>query len=98
MTTDAYPKEACAQHAGATIAGVCKGAGMIEPNMATMLAFMATDRGEQLQRGARRHAHQPRAQRARGTDGKVLLAIPPISRHDMYADKRHLDAGARNNK
>ncbi len=53
MTTDAYPKEACGQHAGATIAGVCKGAGMIEPNMATMLAFMATDwdlRAEQLKR------------------------------------------------
>ena len=53
MTTDAYPKEACAQYAGATIAGVCKGAGMIEPNMATMLAFMATDwdlRAEQLKR------------------------------------------------
>ena len=53
MTTDAYPKEACAQHGGATIAGVCKGAGMIEPNMATMLAFMATDwdlRSEQLKR------------------------------------------------
>lgn len=53
MTTDAYPKEACNQHAGATIAGVCKGAGMIEPNMATMLAFMATDwdlRAEQLKR------------------------------------------------
>ncbi|MFZ5444229.1 MAG: bifunctional glutamate N-acetyltransferase/amino-acid acetyltransferase ArgJ [Myxococcota bacterium] len=53
MTTDAYPKEAAAQHAGATIAGVCKGAGMIEPNMATMLAFVATDwdlRAEQLKR------------------------------------------------
>jgi glutamate N-acetyltransferase/amino-acid N-acetyltransferase len=53
MTTDAYPKEACAEHQGATIAGVCKGAGMIEPNMATMLAFMATDwdlRAEQLKR------------------------------------------------
>jgi glutamate N-acetyltransferase/amino-acid N-acetyltransferase len=53
MTTDAYPKEASAQHADATIAGVCKGAGMIEPNMATMLAFMATDwdlRAEQLKR------------------------------------------------
>ncbi len=53
MTTDAYPKEACAQHAGATIAGVCKGAGMIEPDMATMLAFIATDwdlSAEQLQR------------------------------------------------
>jgi glutamate N-acetyltransferase/amino-acid N-acetyltransferase len=53
MTTDAYPKEACAKHGDATIAGVCKGAGMIEPNMATMLAFVATDwdlRAEQLKR------------------------------------------------
>lgn len=53
MTTDAYPKEASAQHDGATVAGVCKGAGMIEPNMATMLAFVATDwdlRAEQLKR------------------------------------------------
>ncbi|MFT3713679.1 MAG: bifunctional glutamate N-acetyltransferase/amino-acid acetyltransferase ArgJ [Archangium sp.] len=53
MTTDAYPKEACAQQGEATIAGVCKGAGMIEPNMATMLAFVATDwdlRAEQLKR------------------------------------------------
>lgn len=53
MTTDAYPKEASAQVGEATIAGVCKGAGMIEPNMATMLAFMATDwdlRAEQLKR------------------------------------------------
>ncbi len=53
MTTDAYPKEASEQHEGGTIAGVCKGAGMIEPNMATMLAFVATDwdlRTEQLKR------------------------------------------------
>jgi glutamate N-acetyltransferase/amino-acid N-acetyltransferase len=53
MTTDAFPKEASARAGDAVVAGVCKGAGMIEPNMATMLAFMATDfdlRGEQLKR------------------------------------------------
>jgi glutamate N-acetyltransferase/amino-acid N-acetyltransferase len=43
MTTDAFPKEAGARHGEATIAGVCKGAGMIQPDMATMLAFVATD-------------------------------------------------------
>ncbi len=43
MTTDAYPKEAGQAFGGGTIAGICKGAGMIEPNMATMLAFVATD-------------------------------------------------------
>ena len=45
QTTDAFPKEAGATfERGAErfgVAGVCKGAGMIEPNMATMLAFVA---------------------------------------------------------
>jgi glutamate N-acetyltransferase / amino-acid N-acetyltransferase len=43
MTTDAFPKEACAREHGATVAGVCKGAGMIQPDMATMLAFAGCD-------------------------------------------------------
>jgi glutamate N-acetyltransferase/amino-acid N-acetyltransferase len=43
MTTDAFPKEAGRRDDGLTVAGVCKGAGMIHPNMATMLAFMTTD-------------------------------------------------------
>ncbi len=47
MTTDKFPKIAChrATLAGRdiTIAGIAKGAGMIEPNMATMLAFFMTD-------------------------------------------------------
>ncbi|MBI3327687.1 MAG: bifunctional glutamate N-acetyltransferase/amino-acid acetyltransferase ArgJ [Nitrospinae bacterium] len=43
MTTDAYPKYT-ARHVGqAVIAGIAKGAGMIEPNMATMLAYILTD-------------------------------------------------------
>ncbi|MGI6032071.1 MAG: bifunctional glutamate N-acetyltransferase/amino-acid acetyltransferase ArgJ [Coriobacteriales bacterium] len=47
MTTDTHPKE-CAftfEVAGATyhIGGMCKGSGMISPNMATMLAVIATD-------------------------------------------------------
>lgn len=53
MTTDAFPKEASERAGEAVIAGVCKGAGMIDPNMATMLAFIATDldlRSEQLKR------------------------------------------------
>lgn len=43
MTTDAFPKEAGVRVGEATMAGVCKGAGMIQPDMATMLAFVATD-------------------------------------------------------
>jgi glutamate N-acetyltransferase/amino-acid N-acetyltransferase len=48
QTTDAFPKEASAELPDARgeqalVAGVCKGAGMIHPDMATMLAFVATD-------------------------------------------------------
>ena len=47
MTTDLAPKEAAAKItiAGreASIGGMCKGAGMIEPMMATMLGFLTTD-------------------------------------------------------
>jgi glutamate N-acetyltransferase / amino-acid N-acetyltransferase len=47
MTTDTVPKAASRQMqvggATVTITGISKGAGMIRPNMATMLGFMATD-------------------------------------------------------
>jgi glutamate N-acetyltransferase/amino-acid N-acetyltransferase len=47
MTTDTCPKGASMQfeHDGEilTVSGVAKGAGMIRPNMATMLAFVATN-------------------------------------------------------
>jgi len=43
MTTDAYPKYTSRQVGSAVIAGIAKGAGMIEPNMATMLAYLMTD-------------------------------------------------------
>ncbi len=47
MTTDTHPKEfaVCLDIGGktVTIGGMCKGAGMIHPNMATMLCFISTD-------------------------------------------------------
>ena len=47
MTTDTAPKWASAtlpaDLGGATVVGIAKGAGMIHPNMATMLAVIATD-------------------------------------------------------
>jgi glutamate N-acetyltransferase/amino-acid N-acetyltransferase len=49
MTTDTQPKASSVSvqtPAGVvTITGICKGAGMIHPNMATMLGFIATDAG-----------------------------------------------------
>ncbi len=43
MTTDTVPKWAVAQVGNATVLGVAKGSGMIEPNMATMLSYIVTD-------------------------------------------------------
>jgi glutamate N-acetyltransferase/amino-acid N-acetyltransferase len=43
MTTDKYPKFVSTQVGRAVIAGIAKGAGMIEPNMATMLVYLITD-------------------------------------------------------
>jgi glutamate N-acetyltransferase/amino-acid N-acetyltransferase len=47
MTTDTRPKEASAEltlgGVTCTVGGMAKGAGMIAPNMATMLAFFTTD-------------------------------------------------------
>jgi glutamate N-acetyltransferase/amino-acid N-acetyltransferase len=43
MTTDTYAKALSATVGDATITWVAKGSGMIEPNMATMLAYIFTD-------------------------------------------------------
>jgi glutamate N-acetyltransferase/amino-acid N-acetyltransferase len=49
MTTDTQPKATSmtvdTPRGIVTITGICKGAGMIHPNMATMLGFIATDAG-----------------------------------------------------
>ena len=73
MTTDTVPKVAAATSAGAaTVVGIAKGVGMIEPDMATLIALFFTDaaigsRGARrdvpsgdrphLQRGEHRHRH-----------------------------------------
>lgn len=44
MTTDRFPKLRSVQlKNGARVVGIAKGAGMIEPNMATMLSYIMTD-------------------------------------------------------
>jgi glutamate N-acetyltransferase/amino-acid N-acetyltransferase len=43
MTTDAFPKVRAAAADKGKIVGIAKGAGMIEPNMATLLCFLCTD-------------------------------------------------------
>ena len=43
MTTDTTPKEVACRAGGFTIGAIAKGAGMIHPNMGTMLCFITTD-------------------------------------------------------
>ncbi|MCB1105519.1 MAG: bifunctional ornithine acetyltransferase/N-acetylglutamate synthase [Opitutaceae bacterium] len=43
VTTDLYPKIRRAEVGGGSIVGIAKGAGMIEPNLATMLVYILTD-------------------------------------------------------
>ncbi len=43
LTTDSGRKEMLVEYPGFTVAGMAKGAGMLAPDMATMLAFLTTD-------------------------------------------------------
>ncbi len=43
MTTDSFPKVRSAEVGDGRILGIAKGAGMVEPNLATMLVFITTD-------------------------------------------------------
>jgi glutamate N-acetyltransferase / amino-acid N-acetyltransferase len=43
VTTDLYPKIRRVVLGGGTVIGIAKGAGMIEPNLATMLVYILTD-------------------------------------------------------
>jgi glutamate N-acetyltransferase/amino-acid N-acetyltransferase len=65
MTTDTFPKLASAtariDGCDVSVAGIAKGSGMIEPNMATMLSFLVTDAAVSpafLQRVLRRAADE----------------------------------------
>ncbi len=79
MTTDTRPKVAQAAAGDATVVGLAKGAGMISPSMATMLAFIATDaesdRGnlaEALQRAAGLSFHMIDVDGCRSTNDAVI--------------------------
>ncbi|HTY81352.1 MAG TPA: bifunctional glutamate N-acetyltransferase/amino-acid acetyltransferase ArgJ [Dehalococcoidales bacterium] len=48
MTTDTVPKEAAVKAGSFIIGGVSKGAGMIAPDMATLLCFLTTDADVEL--------------------------------------------------
>jgi glutamate N-acetyltransferase/amino-acid N-acetyltransferase len=85
MTTDTFPKLATRQakigDATVTINGIAKGSGMIAPDMATMLAFVATDAKipapilqELLSRGADRSFNAITVDGDTSTSDTLLLA------------------------
>ncbi|MBI4302177.1 MAG: bifunctional glutamate N-acetyltransferase/amino-acid acetyltransferase ArgJ, partial [Chloroflexi bacterium] len=47
-TTDTFPKEVAFSRDGMVVAGIAKGAGMIHPNLATLLCFLSTDANLEL--------------------------------------------------
>lgn len=97
MTTDTRPKEAATQveieGRTVTIAGMCKGAGMIHPDMATMLAALVTDAA--IERDVLQHALQATVERTfnmvtvdgdTSTNDTVLLLANGQARNPMLSD------------
>jgi len=102
MTTDTRPKEAGAQveigGKTVTIAGMCKGAGMIHPNMATMLAMLVTDGA--VERDVLQSALETVVDRTfnmitvdgdTSTNDTVLLLANGKAKNAMLADRASVD-------
>ena len=102
MTTDTVPK-ACSRRLSlggksATVTGIAKGAGMIHPDMATMLGFVATDAAvsqaalqQMLTRAAARSFNRITVDGDTSTnDSFVLIATGAAGTHTI-TDERHPD-------
>jgi len=97
MTTDTQPK-ACAVRTEVlgrpvTVAGMAKGSGMIHPNMATMLALMATDAAATpqvldalLRRAAQRSFNAVTVDGDTSTNDTVLLLASSSAGHAQLTD------------
>ncbi|BBM89202.1 arginine biosynthesis bifunctional protein ArgJ [Spirochaetota bacterium] len=81
MTTDRHPKYVCLEvkigTKSATMVGIIKGAGMIEPNMATMLCYVISDLG------ASRQAHKAAFRSAIAQTLNTLSIDGDMSTSDM---------------
>ncbi len=80
MTTDSFPKVCRVEFDGVEVLGIAKGAGMIAPNMATMLAFIFTNAefepeelGEMLRRAVNRSFNVTVVDGDTSTNDTVLL-------------------------
>jgi glutamate N-acetyltransferase/amino-acid N-acetyltransferase len=100
MTTDAFPKYACEKLAlgrrEITLAGMAKGAGMIAPNMATMLCYLLTDAA--VSRSALRRALAlalPDSFNAIVVDGDTSTNDTLLLLANGVADNVRIDLGSR---
>jgi glutamate N-acetyltransferase/amino-acid N-acetyltransferase len=80
MTTDTFPKISSVKYGDVVISGIAKGAGMIHPDMATMLVFIGTNAKLEkdamkkiLRRSVNRSFHQISIDGCTSTNDTVLL-------------------------
>ena len=84
MTTDTRPKVIGLRCGDATLVGIAKGVGMIEPNMATMLTFFCTDAAHQ--RRPTWTGSSGRSWSARSTPSAWTPTRPPVTRAAIFAN------------
>ncbi|GIU83579.1 MAG: arginine biosynthesis bifunctional protein ArgJ [Acidimicrobiales bacterium] len=80
MTTDTKPKTSTRRSGGTTVAGIAKGAAMLSPSMATMLAVITTDAAvdaqtltAELHRAVEQSFHRITVDGCRSTNDTVLV-------------------------
>jgi glutamate N-acetyltransferase/amino-acid N-acetyltransferase len=102
MTTDTVPKARSRQLAlggkTVTVTGMAKGAGMIHPDMATMLGFVATDAAvspgalqKMLSRAAARSFNRISVDGDTSTNDSFILIATGAAGTSTIADERHPD-------
>ena len=96
LTTDTRPKLAQVETRSFSLVGFAKGAGMIEPNMATMLAYLATDLAVEpgFLRAALREAVEPSFNRLT-IDGEMSTSDTVLILANGAAGNRPLGARSR---
>jgi glutamate N-acetyltransferase / amino-acid N-acetyltransferase len=100
LTTDAGPKTAAVHGDGFTVGGMAKGAGMIHPRLATMLAVVTTDHA--LAPGEAERFLRPAVERSFNrisvdgdcstNDAVVLLAKRGVANRDSTLDQQFAEA------
>lgn len=100
MTTDTRPKAASLQidlgGAHVTVTGISKGAGMIKPNMATMLGYVATDAAVEakllqvvIERAVNRSFNRITIDGDTSTNDSCVLVATGIAKNSLIDSEQH---------